>query len=91
MDESIGRLKLKAHNNNNHLARMGLVRGRCSVCDKPNAHLHHVTYTKPYETIWLCGRHHVKLHYFLKNQNALVALMRKSVSEHKELLRLRGP
>mgnify|MGYP001571783478 CR=1 FL=1 len=39
-----------------------LKRGLCSICKSADAEAHHPDYSKPLEIIWLCGRHHQRLH-----------------------------
>lgn len=48
---------------NNLIRRGKLQRGRCSVCDKPDAEAHHDDYTKPLEITWLCMKHHKEKHH----------------------------
>jgi hypothetical protein len=86
--ENIGILKLRAHRDNNN--RTQEKKGNCIVCKEPNACRHHVTYIKPYKIIWLCQRHHTRLHYLLKNQNALVSFMHRAFIEHNNLQRLQN-
>lgn len=37
-------------------------RGRCQVCEKPNAQAHHDDYLKPLEVKWFCPYHHKTYH-----------------------------
>lgn len=39
-----------------------LLRGDCSICGLPKAEAHHEDYSKPLDVIWLCRKHHKKLH-----------------------------
>lgn len=39
-----------------------LVRGPCAVCGVLRAHGHHADYSKPYDVVWLCPKHHKQLH-----------------------------
>lgn len=47
---------------NNKFLRKG-IKGLCSVCGKSNAEAHHDDYSKPYEIVWLCVKHHSQLHF----------------------------
>lgn len=42
-------------------------RGTCLVCGEINAQAHHIDYSKPFEVIWLCRKHHAEEHSRLKN------------------------
>lgn len=33
----------------------------CSICGEQKVEGHHFDYTKPYEVVWLCHRHHAEL------------------------------
>lgn len=39
-----------------------LIRGKCVICDKPEAQAHHEDYSKPFEIYWLCPSHHNEAH-----------------------------
>lgn len=35
----------------------------CIICQSPNSQGHHTDYSKPFEVIWLCRKHHERLHH----------------------------
>ena len=39
----------------------------CFICDDVNSQVHHINYNNPYNIIWLCMKHHKRLHKKLKN------------------------
>ena len=39
-----------------------IARQPCCVCGESNAEGHHEDYSKPFEVIWLCSKHHVHIH-----------------------------
>lgn len=39
-----------------------LKRGCCVFCNEPNAMAHHEDYSKKYEIVWACSRHHADIH-----------------------------
>jgi hypothetical protein len=46
-----------------HIRRGHLKRRPCEVCGAANdIHAHHDDYSKPFEIVWLCRRHHAELH-----------------------------
>lgn len=49
------------------IARKEIKRGRCIKCGKINAEGHHEDYSKPFDVIWLCKKHHTE-HHFLENR-----------------------
>lgn len=40
----------------------------CVICNKSNAHAHHIDYSTPLEIIWLCPLHHKKIHKVAKKE-----------------------
>ena len=36
-------------------------KGCCSICGEQKVEGHHFDYSKPYEVVWLCHRHHAEL------------------------------
>lgn len=51
-----------------------LVQGPCSVCGSTvMIHAHHEDYSKPFEVIWLCRKHHQERHKELKSSGNLLA------------------
>lgn len=47
----------------NNAVRDGrLKRQPCEVCGSEKVHAHHRDYSKPLDVIWLCARHHHKMH-----------------------------
>jgi len=55
--------KIKARNIFYREIRSGrLKRGNCEICNQSNAEAHHEDYFKPLDVIWLCKKHHRKLH-----------------------------
>lgn len=39
-----------------------IVRQPCEVCGDPKSHGHHDDYSKPFDVVWLCSRHHGERH-----------------------------
>ena len=37
----------------------------CKICGNPNIVGHHEDYSKPYDVIWVCRKHHYQIHYRL--------------------------
>ena len=55
--------KIKARMDfNNAVARGKITRLECCVCGAKNVQAHHNDYTKPYEVVWLCIKHHNEVH-----------------------------
>lgn len=55
--------KRKAHIIVTNAISLGkLVRKPCEICGNPKSHAHHKDYSKPLEIIWLCPKHHKKIH-----------------------------
>ena len=47
-----------------HALRAGkLHKEPCAICGKIKSQAHHDDYSKPLDVVWLCGRHHMELHY----------------------------
>ncbi len=40
-----------------------LIKQPCVVCGDPNSEAHHPDYSKPLDVIWMCPRHHQRLHH----------------------------
>ena len=53
---------------NREIKKGKIKRQSCVICGKPNAYGHHPDYSKPLEVIWLCQKHHKRLHSFLKSK-----------------------
>jgi len=59
--------KKKAHRKvNKAIARGELLRSWCEVCGAGNTHAHHEDYSKPFDVIWLCPKHHAERHRNMK-------------------------
>lgn len=43
-----------------------LIQKPCAECGNPSTEMHHRSYDKPLEVIWLCAEHHRKLHRMTK-------------------------
>jgi hypothetical protein len=43
----------------------------CAVCGNAKAQGHHEDYSKPFDLVWLCVRHHQDRHIHLRNAKAL--------------------
>ena len=43
----------------------------CAVCGNAKAQGHHEDYTKPFDLVWLCTRHHADRHIHLRNAKTL--------------------
>lgn len=54
------------------MARRHIKPNPCEVCGNPNSERHHPDYSKPLEVIFLCSKHHAKLHVKLREQERLV-------------------
>ncbi len=42
-----------------------LIRQPCIVCNLSDAQAHHENYSKPFEIIWLCPKHHLRKHKWI--------------------------
>lgn len=49
----------------NAIKRGKIVRGSCLLCGESNAEAHHNDYSKPFDLVWLCNKHHLWLHGML--------------------------
>jgi len=59
--------KVKAHGIVAKAIKNGeLIRQACGVCGNEKVHAHHEDYDKPLDVVWLCHKHHMKLHATLK-------------------------
>ena len=38
-------------------------KGKCEKCGSESTQAHHYDYSKPYDVIWLCKKHHTEVHY----------------------------
>jgi hypothetical protein len=47
---------------NNAIRDGKLTRKPCKVCGLPNAQAHHEDYSKPFDVMWLCRKHHLERH-----------------------------
>lgn len=55
--------KYKAYNSVSNAIRDGkLIRKPCEICGEDRSDAHHEDYSKPYDVVWLCKKHHTKLH-----------------------------
>lgn len=55
--------KAEARNKLNIAVKKGeVVRLCCQVCKKVNAEAHHTDYSKPFNVMWLCKKHHEEWH-----------------------------
>lgn len=48
---------------NNAIKHGRIVRLPCAECGNEKTHAHHDDYNKPLQVIWLCPKHHKKLHH----------------------------
>ena len=54
--------KLKANYLLNYAVKSGKIkRLPCIKCGDPKSHGHHSDYSKPYDVVWLCAKHHGKI------------------------------
>jgi len=59
--------KIKAKNKAHSAFRKGLIlKQDCSVCGCAKSEMHHPDYSKPLDIIWLCPKHHKRLHAEIK-------------------------
>lgn len=56
-ERRIGREKTKQA-----VAKGKLLKEPCQECYNPKADAHHPDYSKPLEIVWLCRKHHLRLH-----------------------------
>lgn len=57
------RLKIKCRARFNVSIQRGKISKQpCKVCGFTKAEAHHGDYTKPFEVVWLCRKHHLELH-----------------------------
>jgi hypothetical protein len=55
--------KAKAVNALNHaVSTEKIIRKPCEVCGDLKSEAHHNDYSKPFEVIWLCRKHHIEVH-----------------------------
>ena len=55
--------KVRAHSNLNSAVKRGkVIPTPCEVCGNKEVQAHHHDYSKPKDVIWLCRKHHAKLH-----------------------------
>ena len=65
------RSKLKAHHTLRQAIRRGEIkRGRCVVCGSFRVDGHHPDYDKPLDVVWLCRKHHQRLHALERREAA---------------------
>ena len=56
--------KFSAHQKvKNALFRGDLIKLSCQECGDKKSLAHHPDYSKPLEVIWLCSKHHMRLHH----------------------------
>lgn len=56
--------KLAVHNKVNHAIKTGKLKKQpCIYCGSICVIAHHEDYTKPFNVIWMCRKHHSKYHY----------------------------
>lgn len=64
---SKNKLKQAAIHLLNNAKRDGRVKpGKCQICGYRNVEAHHYDYTKPLNVVWLCKKHHEKIHWWLR-------------------------
>lgn len=53
----------RAHVKVRRAVKSGLIKKMpCEICGAERVHAHHKDYSKPLDVIWLCPRHHHKMH-----------------------------
>ena len=53
----------------NYLVRTNQIKKQpCKICGNPRSEAHHSDYNNPLKIIWLCRKHHTKLHNKLRNK-----------------------
>lgn len=55
---------------NKALSSGELIKQKCIKCGNPDTEGHHEDYSKPLEVIWLCNKHHQRLHQMLRSKPA---------------------
>lgn len=56
--------KYKAHYTlSNAIRDKKIMRQPCKVCGDVKSHAHHSDYTRPLDVVWLCAKHHQRLHH----------------------------
>lgn len=59
----VKRRKITARAVANQAVRIGLIKKRpCEDCGGRNSEAHHPDYTRSLDVVWLCRKHHAKLH-----------------------------
>ena len=43
----------------------------CQICGNEKAQGHHEDYSKPFDVVWLCARHHADRHIHLRDRKTL--------------------
>ena len=61
-------IRIDARDKLNKAIRFGRIkRQNCAECDKSDAEAHHPDYSEPLKVVWLCSKHHKKLHSGVKS------------------------
>ena len=60
-DRNYPKDKRRANQKVNNAIRSGKMKRQLCFCGK-KAHAHHDDYTKPYDVVWLCPKHHMGVH-----------------------------
>jgi len=71
-------LKLKGHHKTSIYAEIKkkitsgeIIKKPCEVCGNSKSQGHHEDYSKPFDLVWLCVRHHSDRHIHLRNAKTL--------------------
>jgi len=53
----------------NYLSKKRGTHKPCEICNSYKTEIHHQDYNDPYDIIWLCRKHHKRLHQIIKGTN----------------------
>jgi hypothetical protein len=57
------REKIRIRNFTRYYVKKGKIpKQPCAICKSPFTEAHHENYNKPFEVVWLCKKHHAKIH-----------------------------
>lgn len=79
--------KYKARNSANYAKKIGKLQPKpCSVCGNLEINMHHNNYSEPLKVVWLCRKHHKRLHIkmSIQEEEKKVDAPEEGAEENKE-------